>query len=208
MKLYYVHDPMCSWCWAFQPVLLEVKNKLPTNIEFIRLLGGLAADSDKPMPEKTKQYVIDNWRRIQQQLPETKFNYDFWTACRPRRSTYPACRAVIAARKQGTKYDEIMTHKIQQAYYLQARNPSGNETLIELAKEIALDANQFSQDLISNDINEELFKELNTARNLQLNSFPGFLLMGDTRALHIDPDYSQAETILEKIRMRIDNGDC
>ena len=65
---------MCSWCWAFRPVLIDLIHKLPSNIEIIRLLGGLAADSDDPMPEKTKQYVIDNWRRIQQQLPETKFN--------------------------------------------------------------------------------------------------------------------------------------
>lgn len=200
MKLYYVHDPMCSWCWAFRPVLLELKKKLPSNIEFIRLLGGLAADSNEAMPEKTKQYVIDNWKRIQQQLPETKFNYDFWTTCQPRRSTYPACRAVIAARKQGSQYDDIMTYKIQQAYYLQAKNPSDNETLITLAQEIDLDTNQFSADLISDDTNQTLSHELSTARSLQLNSFPGFLLTDDKRGLHINPDYTQADSILEKIQ--------
>jgi putative protein-disulfide isomerase len=200
MKLYYGHDPMCSWCWAFRPVLLELKNKLPNDIEFIRLLGGLAADSNELMPEKTKQYVIDNWNRIQQQLPETKFNYDFWTTCNPRRSTYPACRAVIAARKQGLQYDEIMTHAIQQAYYLHARNPSDNETLIALAQEIGLDKNQFSEDIISSDTNEQLSHELNIARSLQLNSFPGFLLTDGERRLHINPDYKQANTILEKIQ--------
>ncbi len=200
MKLYYVHDPMCSWCWAFRPVLLALKNKLPNNIEFIRLLGGLAADSTEPMDEKTKQYIIDNWRRIQQQLPKTKFNYDFWTTCQPQRSTYPACRAVIAARKQGLQYDEIMTLAIQQAYYLQARNPSNNATLIELAEEIGLDANQFKQDLISDKAEQELLHELNTARSLHLNSFPSFLLTDGERGLHINPDYQQADIILEKIQ--------
>ena len=201
MKLYYVHDPMCSWCWAFRPVLLELKKKLPNHIEFIRLLGGLAADSDEPMTEETKQYVIDNWKRIQQQLPETRFNYDFWSYCKPRRSTYPACRAVIAARKQGAQYDEMMTYEIQQAYYLHAKNPSDNETLIALAREIDLDTNLFIEDLVSGDTNEELFQELNTARSLQLNSFPGFLLTDGKRRLHINPDYTQADTILEKIKL-------
>ena len=200
MKLYYVHDPMCSWCWAFRPVLLALKNKLPNNIEFIRLLGGLAADSTEPMDEKTKQYIINNWRRIQQQLPKTKFNYDFWTTCTPRRSTYPACRAVIAARKQGKEYDEIMTYSIQRAYYLQARNPSNNATLIELAEEIGLDANQFKQDLFSDKAEQELLHELNTARSLHLNSFPSFLLTDGERGLHINPDYQQADIILEKIQ--------
>ena len=200
MKLYYCHDPMCSWCWAFRPILLELKNKLPPEIEFIRLLGGLAPDSDEPMPNSTKNYVISNWQQIQQQLPETKFNYDFWTHCQPRRSTYPACRAVIASRQQGTEYDEAMTYAIQQAYYLQARNPSDNETLIALADEINLDKNQFSLDLISDNTQEELSQELTTARNLQLNSFPGLIFIRDQQKFHIDPDYTQADIILENIQ--------
>ena len=75
-----------------------------------------------------------------------KFNYDFWKKCRPRRSTYPACRAVIAARKQKNKFDMEMTLSIQKAYYLHARNPSDYETLIELAEEIGADKNKFSKD--------------------------------------------------------------
>lgn len=200
MKLYYVHDPMCSWCWAFRPVLLKLTSSLPGDIEFIRLLGGLAADNDSPMSEATQHYVVDNWRRIQQQLPDTDFNYDFWTECQPRRSTYPACRAVIAARQQGHQYDEEMTYAIQKAYYLQARNPSDNDTLITLASEIGLDVKQFHQDLLSTKINHELSEELTTARQLELNSFPSFLLTAGERKLIISPDYQHAEVLLEKFK--------
>ena len=41
-----------------------------------------------------------NWKRIQEVIPGTKFNYDFWTLCEPKRSTYPSCRAVICAKNQ------------------------------------------------------------------------------------------------------------
>ena len=200
MKLYYVHDPMCSWCWAFRPVYQELKAKLPAGIEFIRLLGGLAPDSDEPMPEKTREYVIGNWRRIQEQLPKTQFNYDFWTVCQPRRSTYPSCRAVIAARKQGENFDEQMTHAIQKAYYLQARNPSDSGTLIELAEELGLNKREFSKDLTSPEVDYELKQELKLARELQLNSFPGFLLINGVRQIHVNPDYQSAEVILDKIQ--------
>jgi putative protein-disulfide isomerase len=54
----------------------------------------------------------------------------------PRRSTYAACRAVIAARRQNPGYEEKMILAIQQAYYLEARNPADSHTLIELASEI------------------------------------------------------------------------
>lgn len=199
MKLYYVHDPMCSWCWAFRPVLLEVTAQLPTGIEFIRLLGGLAPDCDDPMPEKTRDYVIDNWRRIQEQVPDTSFNYDFWKVCKPRRSTYPACRAVIAARKQGNKFDEEMTYAIQKAYYLNARNPSDNETLIELAEEIGLNQSRFSGDLLSHHVDELLIQEIKTARELKLNSFPSLLLLKNDQAIRIQHDYLDANIVIKQI---------
>ena len=93
------------------------------------MLGGLAKDSDEPMPTQTRSYVIENWRRIEQTVPGTVFNYDFWQSCQPRRSTYPACRAVIAARQQGDpadKLDRAMAEAIQDAYYRRARNLSDN----------------------------------------------------------------------------------
>jgi putative protein-disulfide isomerase len=49
-RLYYVHDPMCSWCWAFAPVFQSLMNGLPPGLEVNRLVGGLAPDTDEPMP--------------------------------------------------------------------------------------------------------------------------------------------------------------
>lgn len=200
MKLYYVHDPMCSWCWAFRPTLDKLKKKIPAKIKFITLLGGLAKDTKKPMPEETREYIQNHWRRIQQEVPSTEFNFDFWKNCIPRRSTYPACRAVIAARQQGDEYDDLMTHAIQRAYYLEARNPSDNETLIELADETGIDPMKFSDDLTSEKTSGILLNEIKNARALGLNSFPGFLLMNDETMLHMVPDYRKVEPMLRTIK--------
>ncbi|MEA1889503.1 MAG: hypothetical protein U9N50_06970 [Pseudomonadota bacterium] len=43
-ELFYVHDPMCSWCWGFSGVAKQLFNSLPEQITLHRLLGGLAAD--------------------------------------------------------------------------------------------------------------------------------------------------------------------
>ena len=73
------------------------------SIEVVYLLGGLAPDSDLPMPEQMKLTIAGYWQTIQDRVLGTQFNYDFWTKCQPRRSTYPSCRAVLAA-KAGAKY--------------------------------------------------------------------------------------------------------
>jgi putative protein-disulfide isomerase len=194
--LYYVHDPMCSWCWAFRSSLNALLAELPQQIEVIRLLGGLATDSDDPMPDETRTFVQENWQAIEQQVPQTKFNYDFWKLCQPRRSTYPACRAVIAARAQGKEFDAAMTLAIQHAYYLQARNPSDISILIELAAEIGLDKDKFIKDVKSLETDEALRQEIKQSRRLGIASFPSLLLDTGNKQTRINPDYVNVDAML------------
>ena len=201
--LYYAHDPMCSWCWAFRPSMDELIEKLPKEINVIRLLGGLAPDSDIPMPDNIREYVLENWRAIEKKVPKTKFNYNFWKECAPRRSTYPACRAVIAARKQKKIFDKEMTLAIQKAYYLNARNPSDYETLIELAEEIGADKNKFSEDVISSETDRILKEEIQQCKKLDLNSLPSLLFIDEEKEIRIKPDYLNVDNMLNRIESSI-----
>lgn len=198
-KLIYVHDPMCSWCFGFSRVYQQLTEQLPENVALIRLLGGLAPDTDEIMPESTRQMVQQNWRRIEQHIPGVEFNYDFWTKCQPRRTTYPACRAVIAAREQGDEYDISMTRQIQQAYYRQARNPSDNETLIELAGEIGLDQERFSAQLVAEHTQQRLLDEIANTRAIGVSGFPSLVLQNDDGLQSVLVNYTDVNAVLEQI---------
>ncbi len=199
-SLIYVHDPMCSWCWAFRPQLDRLLESLPDNIHAVRLLGGLAPDSNEPMPETMRQHLQQVWRTIMRTVPGTKFNFDFWQDCIPRRSTFPACRAVIAARNQGIEWDEKMTRAIQQAYYLEARNPSEEQTLTEIAKTIGLDDMRFSQDLGSRQTQGTLIDEITLSRNLGISGFPSLMLKQGSQLSRIPVDYSNHLPMLEAVK--------
>ena len=202
--LYYIHDPMCSWCWGFSSALTQLLENLPAEIKVIRLLGGLAVDSDEPMPESMKQYVKTNWSRIEDRIPGVKFNFDFWSKCTPRRSTYPACRAVIAARKQGAEYDLAMTKAIQQAYYREALNPSDKEILISLAEKLGLNKQQFISDIESNEVDDELMAEIEQARELFVESYPNLVLVVDGELFSIPLDYINSSRMLDAIKSHLD----
>jgi putative protein-disulfide isomerase len=202
--LYYIHDPMCSWCWAFRPTLADLLRRLPQGMTHSRLLGGLAPDSDQPMPEAMRESLQATWRRIQAKLPETRFNFDFWSRTSPRRSTYPACRAVIAARQLDAGKDEAMTLAIQQAYYLQARNPSDNTTLIELAGEIGLDRTAFKACLERPETHLALLSEIEQATRMGARSFPSLVLWDGQSYWPVAVDYQSADTMLESIAMVLD----
>jgi len=197
--LYYIHDPMCSWCFGFSSGLTALLSRLPKSIAVHRLLGGLAPDSDEPMPVSMQEAIKANWSRIEDSITGVKFNYDFWVKTIPKRSTYPACRAVIAAREQGAKNDELMTKAIQYAYYQGARNPSENSTLIELADELNLDVVRFKEDLVSKKTEEHLLDEIRLSRELYVESYPSLVLQRGDELFSIKVNYNNSDVMLEEI---------
>jgi putative protein-disulfide isomerase len=191
---------MCSWCWGFDPVLRELVSSLPEGVAVRRLLGGLAPDSDEPMPAGMREYVQGQWRLIQQRIPGTRFDFGFWDRCLPRRSTYPACRAVIAARRQGERHDEARTRAVQRAYYTEARNPSDIATLIELAGEIGVDQEDFRADLACEETDRELRREIAESRSLGIEGFPSLVVIDGGSRLPVPIDYTDPVPMLRLIR--------
>ena len=190
---------MCSWCWAFKPTWDKVKEALLGQVEGDYLLGGLASDCNEPMPNETREYVKGNRKRIQEMIPNTKFNYDFWTSCEPKRSTYPACRAVICAKQQRPDFENLMIYGIQKSYYLEAQNPSNKDVLINIAKKLGLDTDKFKIDLKSSKVNEILLDEIKLTKSMDINSMPSLALQINGTLKGIDIDYLDANYIVKQI---------
>lgn len=175
MQLLYVMDPMCSWCWAFREPLSDfLSNHSDLDLEL--MMGGLAPDSDLPMPNEQQQMIQGIWHQIESKTG-ANFNHDFWKNNTPKRSTYPACRAVIAAKQIGGSVAELaMAEAIQQAYYQRAMNPSEINVLSTLAAEIGLDADQFQQLMLSQSLESNFQQHLEQSRRMGINGFPALLL--------------------------------
>jgi len=197
--LYYVMDPMCSWCWAFRPVLERLQRELPEDVALRYVMGGLAPDSDEPMPESMQQYLQRTWRAIAERTG-AEFNFEFWTRCRPRRSTWPACRAVIAAQRQDHDKGPEMAHAIQRAYYLEARNPSERDTLVALAGEVGLERERFAAELGSPEVERLLHADFELCRRFGIQGFPSLVLQRGDRAYLVARGYTEAGPLLQAVR--------
>lgn len=190
---------MCSWCYGFKNTWNIVKNSLPRSINVQYVLGGLAPDTDEIMNEEMRQYIQKNWQKIEMTIPGTQFNYDFWQKCKPKRSTYPACRAVIAIKEQKPHLEAKMVQLIQESYYLNAKNPSESDVLIELASQLDIDINKFEKNL--NNVKTQRFLEhdLALSKKLGVQSFPSLVLQSNNQLKPIKIDYNNPEFILQQI---------
>jgi putative protein-disulfide isomerase len=179
----------------------EIQTSLPATVTVEYVAGGLAADSDLAMPLEQQQQIQGYWQKIQQTLG-TEFNFDFWAENTPRRSTYLACRAVIAAKNQ--RCEAQMVDAIQRGYYLQALNPSDSDVLLRLAwslyqQELGIDLDQFTNDLTSADTERELQRQIALAASLTDQGFPSLVLEIDGQRRLLSRDYQSAQTVLTEI---------
>ncbi|WOC28597.1 DsbA family protein [Pseudoalteromonas sp. N1230-9] len=199
-KLIYVYDPMCSWCWGYRETWLKLKEALGDKLAIEYKVGGLAPDSDEPMPEDMQQFLQQTWQRIEQQLG-TKFNHNFWLNTQPRRSTYPACRAVLVARQYNKELE--MLYAIQKAYYLNAQNPSDISTLANLAEQIGLAKNTFITEIQSEKINTLLMNEINEVRSLPVQGFPSLVIENKGNYYAVPVNYQDWQSTYQQITSHI-----
>ncbi|WP_292996407.1 DsbA family protein [Nitrosomonas sp.] len=191
---------MCSWCYAFSQSWAALQQDLPRDMEIVYLVGGLAPDTTEPMPLATQAMVQQAWQRIEQTVPGVHFNWDFWSQNTPIRSTYPACRAVLAAKKQSAEAEPEMIRAIQTAYYQQAKNPSLPETLQGCAREIGLNEEVFIEDLKNPAIESELQHQIQLARSMDGYSYPSLRLVHNSTVFPIAIDYLDHRTMLNEIK--------
>jgi putative protein-disulfide isomerase len=197
--LFYIHDPMCSWCYAFQPALSGLENNLPSSVRLMKRVGGLAPDTTSVMPRDLQERIRQTWRRIERTVPGIRFNYDFWMSNTPIRSTYPACRAVLAAARQGAGYEDAMILAIQTAYYRQAKNPALPSVLQECAAAISLDPDRFVQDMASDSLDKELHEQIGQARRWGVTTYPSLRLRHGEFIVPIAVNYLDYHAMLDEI---------
>lgn len=193
-RLIYVADPMCSWCYGFAPVLAQVEARLEAELPLTLVLGGLAPDDDAPMEEGMRRYVQDAWRAVEARTG-ARFEHAFWERQEPRRSTWPACRAVILAGARGRE----MFAAIQRAYYAEARDPSRRETLVELAEELGLDADDLERRLDAPETHALLARHLAQRDRLGVRAYPSLVLEEPGSSQSLASGWSPAGPILDRL---------
>lgn len=104
---------------------------------------------------------------------------------------------------QGKDFEHKMIVRIQQAYYLEASNPSDNEALSKLAEGMGLEPVLFDMDMCSSEVEDKLHEKINMTRSLGLNSFPSLALETADGIRMINIDYLNVENILEQIDRRL-----
>ena len=167
-------DPLCAWCWAQKPTMEKIMGDIDgkANIEFY--MGGMRVRGNiKKIEGEYKSYLTQVFDRVNLASGQIMNKKVLETEGLYFNSEFP-CRAVILIRHiLGTDQAIQYLHKIQTAYFVEAKNITKPEMLAELAADgFVEDGEAFFNDLTSRENEKYSFEEFNYVQTQQVRGFP------------------------------------
>lgn len=179
LRIVYVTDPICSSCWGIEPQLRKLKLEYGSIFEMQYCMGGLLPSWDyfssggisKPSD------VAGHWDAASAHY-EMPIDGDVWLED-PLSSSYPPSIAVKAAQIQDQEKAIRFLRKIREMLFLEKRNITRWEYLLEAAISVGLDAIKFEQDFAQPA--KRLFEDdLNLSKGLGVRGFPTLFITDRT----------------------------
>ena len=196
--LWYIADPMCSWCWGFSPVIEAIRREYEARLRVELLLGGLRPGTKDPMPSTQREAILHHWHAVQRMTGQsfrfegampTGFIYD----------TEPASRGVVAASIIDSDAVFPFFKAVQSAFYVQQQDVTTAVVLARLASEAGLDAGHFSQVFESDTAKNQTLDHFQKARQWGVHGFPTMIMQNATGYSALTSGYRPVEELRPKL---------
>jgi len=189
-----VLDPMCSWCWGFEPVLQELRQNLPQDTDLSICMGGLRSNGDQAWTAEFRSFLKEHWTQVQLKTGQ-EFNLDFLNRSEFQYDTEPACRAVVSIRNMDkTKVFDYM-YALQKAFYQDMQDITCTKILSTIAEENGVNKKTFLELFNSQRIKEETQADKYKARSMGANAFPSLVFIDEEGHLYVLKGYKDFQLI-------------
>ena len=196
--LWYVADPMCSWCWGFSPVIEAIQHEYGNQLGIELLLGGLRPGTKHPMLPTQREKILDHWRTVQQQtkqpfrfegaMPEG-FIYD----------TEPASRGVVAISLINREAIFSFFTLVQSTFYVEQQDVTNVAVLSQLADRVGVDVQQFVQAFESDIAKDLTLEHFQKARHWGVHGFPTLIAQRGADYNLLSTGYCSLDQLLPKL---------
>lgn len=179
VTLYYATDPICSHCWALEPVLHRFIEEYGHYFNVEVKMGGLLASwegfSDGANGIQKPSDVAGHWREVGEhsRMPiDGSLWYDY-----PIQSSYPPSRVFKVIQRMHPGKEQAFLRRAREAVFALNQNIGEDEVLIELVNQLGLNGTEIvdaSSQQAAQDLLEEDFEM--TAR-LGVRGFPSIIIV-------------------------------
>jgi len=208
--LHYIHDPLCGWCYAAQPLVSAAVEKLGGRLA-LKLHGGGLFGEPRQLDPQLAEHIVHSDERIGQ-LSGQPFGKPYLEGLLAEQSTVlyslPPITAVLAAEALDPAKAYPMLVAIQNAHYQRGLRVIETDVLDELAEDIGLDRARFAQAFATAQ-STQLIEHIQSSRRLLHDmggsGFPTLVLetQGKRQVVPHQQDYGKPEAFVERLAARL-----
>ncbi|WP_430233559.1 DsbA family protein [Nitrosomonas communis] len=196
--LWYIADPMCSWCWGFSPVIETIRHDYGERLAIKLVVGGLRAGTTEALTPGKRAEILQHWHSVQRMTGQP-FTFEGVLPAGFIYDTEPACRAVVSAMLIDSSYTFLLLAAIQHAFYVEQIDVTQLQTLIQLATDVGISAESFSQVFTSDAAKQTTQDHFRQAIQWGIRGFPT-VIGQDVAGLHLLTNgYCTIETMGQRI---------
>nr|WP_152395898.1 DsbA family protein [Paenibacillus guangzhouensis] len=210
IELYYVTDPICSHCWALEPVLRRFKEQYGHYFNFHTVMGGLLEKwSDEPVDPRNgisgPADVFGHWREVGEY---SRMPIDGSLMLNnPVQSSFPPSRVFKVIQKNNNDalaYDYL--RRSREALFVFNRNIAEESIMIDIVNQLGLDGEAIVRDAEHQSGQQLLNEDFSLARRLGVRGFPTIVMINeDNKGLKIVGSRS-LESYVEGLQQTLNTG--
>ncbi|WP_172370443.1 DsbA family protein [Sporosarcina jiandibaonis] len=181
LTLYYVTDPICSHCWALEPVLRRFEKQYGHYLNIQTIMGGLLekwggfADTSNGINKPSD--VAGHWREVgdHSRMP---IDGTVWLE-NPISSSYPPSRVFKVIQKKNEQLASTFLRRAREAVFAFNQNIAEDKVLIDIVNELGLDGEEIIREANQASSQALLNQDFELTRNLGARGFPTIILVNE-----------------------------
>lgn len=183
IEMYYATDPLCSFCWAFEPTLRKFRYQYASYISNdTTVMGGMIEKWEKFGGDSSNGIqsaadVAKHWREIGD-FSRMVIDGRVWLN-EPIDSSFPSSQAFQIVRRDYPEQAQAFLRKLRETVMVWNQDISKREVLAGILEEMGLDHEKILNDADSFEGRSLLNSDLGLARALTATGFPTLVLVNE-----------------------------
>nr|WP_148660424.1 ClpXP adapter SpxH family protein [Anoxybacillus amylolyticus] len=176
LEIYLFIDPLCPECWALEPVIKKLLIEYGRFFTLKHVLSGTLATLNIRKKQKFEA-LAHTWERTASRSGMS-CDGSLWIE-NPIPAPYTASIAIKAAELQGKRAGIRFLRKLQEVLFLEKQNISEVSVLVECAKSVELDIDEFLKDLHSNSAAKAFQCDLKITAEMDVQEVPTLVFFNE-----------------------------
>lgn len=207
LELIYAYDPLCGWCYGFDPVVGQIKAEFAGRIDFRIMSGGINV-GDRAVPIRAHAEHVKRALPAVERATGARFGQPFIALLDDGsylNDSEPPSIALAAVKDMRPEIALDYAYRMQQALFLHGQDLNRLETHLGLVAEFQLDKDEFTEKFISPVYRAKARQEFRDVAGLGVSGFPSLVVKQGEQAEVISAGYRSYQSVKAALDQRLQN---